>query len=95
MRGRPQSNLRRLLPNRVLVAYPYRAFLVVLPIGPFSVWQRLSGTVFSAGAGSFNLATGAFTRTGVAINQIGIYGVDSIIMASVRAAPAAIEQVNP
>jgi hypothetical protein len=63
------------------------SFLVVSPIGPFSGWQRINGTVFSAGAGSFNLATGVFTRSGPAINQLAIYTTDAAIMASVRAAP--------
>lgn len=65
-----------------------RSFLLVQPLGPFSAWQRLNGTVFSAGAGSFNLATGAFTRTGPAVNQLAIYGIDSAVMATMRAAPA-------
>jgi len=41
-------------------------------MGIFSGWQRLSGTVFSEGAGFFNLATGTFTRTGAATNQLAI-----------------------
>lgn len=61
------------------------SFLVVSPIGPFSGWQRLSGAVFSAGAGSFNLTTGAFTRSGAALNQLVIHGIDSAIVASLRA----------
>lgn len=65
-----------------------RSFLVVSPLGPFSAWQRINGTVFSAGAGSFNLTTGVFTRSGPAVNQIAIYSIDTAIMASVRAAPA-------
>lgn len=71
-----------------------RSFLVVSPIGPFSAWQRVNGTVFSAGAGSFNLATGAFTRSGAAVNQIAIYGTDAAIMASVRALSAIEQQSN-
>ncbi len=63
------------------------SFLVVSPMGPFSAWQRINGTVFSAGTGSFNLATGVFTRSGPAVNQIAIYTIDTAIMASVRAAP--------
>ncbi|HKU39421.1 MAG TPA: hypothetical protein VJR89_14785 [Polyangiales bacterium] len=74
-----------LLPSRA-----NSAFLLVQPIGPFSAWQRLSGTVFSAGAGTVNLATGSFTRTGPAVNQIVVYGFDSLIMATARSAPAAI-----
>jgi hypothetical protein len=72
-----------LLPSRA-----NRAFLLVNPIGPFSAWQRLNGTVFSAGAGTFNLATGAFTRSGNAVNQLFLYGFDSMIMATARSAAA-------
>jgi hypothetical protein len=68
-----------------------RAFLVVQPMGPMTAWQRLGGTVFSAGAGTLNLQTGVFTRTGVAINQLGIYGTDMAIMTTVRAAPGLID----
>ena len=75
-----------LLPSRA-----NSSFLVVQSIGPFSGWQRLSGTVFSAGAGTFNLATGTFTRTGVAVNQLLIYGTDAAIMATVRGAPGVID----
>lgn len=75
-----------LLPSRA-----NSSFLLVQPIGPFSAWQRLSGTVFSAGAGTFNLATGTFTRTGVATNQLLIYGTDAAIMAAVRGSPGAID----
>jgi hypothetical protein len=67
------------------------AFLVVQPIGPFSLWQRMSGTVFSAGVGSLNLETGVFTRTGAAVNQLTIYGFDSLAMAAVRATPGLVE----
>jgi hypothetical protein len=72
-----------------------RSFLVVSRIGPFSAWQRLSGTVFSAGAGSFNLATGVFTRTGPAMNQLAIYGVDSAIVASLRVPADVNAAVDP
>jgi hypothetical protein len=71
------------------------AFLMAQPIGPLSAWQRVSGTVFSAGAGSFNLETGVFTRSGFAVNQLlGIYGTDVAIMAAVRAAPQLIKRNN-
>lgn len=63
------------------------SFVVVQPIGVFSAWQRLSGTVFSAGTGMFNLSTGAFTRTGVAANQLVIYSLDAAMMAGVRSGP--------
>jgi hypothetical protein len=65
---------------------------MVSPIGPFSAWQRINGTVFSAGAGFFNLETGVFTRTGAAVNQIVVYGTDAAVMATVRAAPEIIEK---
>ena len=61
------------------------------PLGPFSAWQRLSGTVFSAGTGTFNLTTGAFTRTGAAVNQLVVYGTDMAIMTTLRAAPPLVE----
>jgi hypothetical protein len=68
---------------------------MVQPIGPFSAWQRVNGAVFSAGAGSFNLQTGVFTRTGVAVNQIAIYGFDATVMATIRAAPPLINGIAP
>jgi len=71
------------------------SFLVVSRIGPFSAWQRLNGTVFSAGAGSFNLATGVFTRTGSAMNQLVIYGIDSAIVASLRVPADVNTAVDP
>jgi hypothetical protein len=69
-------------------------FLMVQPIGPFSAWQRISGTVYSAGAGSFNLGTGVFTRSGPAINQLAIYGTDMAVMATMRAAPAVMDRMS-
>jgi len=79
--GRPASEMMEaiLLPSEAS-----ESFIVVSPLGPFSGWQRLSGAVFSAGAGTFNLTTGVFTRTGVAANQLFVYGIDSAIMASMR-----------
>jgi hypothetical protein len=65
------------------------AFLVARPLGPLSLWQRVNGTVFSAGAGSFNLTTGVFTRTGAAVNQLAIYGLDSGLVSLMRV-PAAV-----
>ncbi len=65
------------------------SFLAVSRIGPFTAWQQLNGTVFSAGTGSFNLATGVFTRTGPAVNQLVLYGIDSAVVASMRV-PAAV-----
>jgi hypothetical protein len=72
-----------------------RSFVVVQPMGPLSLWQRLNGTVFSAGTGMFNLSTGVFTRTGAASHQIGIYAVDSAIMATVRATPGTLDVIFP
>jgi hypothetical protein len=37
----------------------------------------------------FNLSTGTFTRTGVAVNQLVIYSTDAAAMAAARAAPGA------
>lgn len=71
------------------------SFVVVQPMGVFSAWQRLNGTVFSAGTGMFNLSTGAFTRTGVAANQLVIYSTDAAAMAMVRAAPGAMDIAFP
>jgi hypothetical protein len=68
-----------------------RAFVMVQPMGIFSTWQRLNGTVFSAGTGMFNLSTGAFTRTGLAMNQLVIYSTDAAVMATVRAVPGALD----
>lgn len=77
-----------LLPSRA-----NSAFLVVQPIGPMSLWQRLSGTVFSAGAGSLNLETGVFTRTGAAVNQLTVFGIDTAAMVSVRATPGLVDSL--
>jgi hypothetical protein len=66
-----------------------RAFLVIQPVGPFSIWQRSFGTVYSAGAGAFNLTTGTFSRMGAATNQLFIYGLDSAIIATLRTPAAA------
>lgn len=71
------------------------SFVMVQPMGLFSAWQRVNGTVFSAGTGMFNLSTGAFTRTGVAVNQLVIYSTDAAAMATVRAAPGALDIAFP
>jgi hypothetical protein len=71
------------------------SFVMVQPMGLFSAWQRVNGTVFSAGTGMFNLSTGAFTRTGVGINQLVIYSTDAAAMAVVRAAPGAADVAFP
>lgn len=68
-----------LLPSRA-----NEAFLLIHPLGPFSAWQRISGAVYSAGAGTLNLQTGVFTRAGPALNQLAIYGFDTAVMATVR-----------
>ena len=64
------------------------AFRVPGVIGPFTTWQRLSGTVYSAGAGTINMTTGAFTRTGAAWNQIFIYSFDATLTSTLHLAPA-------
>lgn len=71
------------------------SFVMVQPMGLFSAWQRVNGTVFSAGTGMFNLSTGTFTRTGVAVNQLVIYSTDAAAMATVRAAPGALDVAFP
>jgi hypothetical protein len=71
------------------------SFVMVQPMGLFSAWQRVNGTVFSAGTGMFNLSTGAFTRTGVGVNQLVIYSTDAAAMAMVRAAPGAADVAFP
>lgn len=71
------------------------SFVMVQPMGLFSAWQRVNGTVFSAGTGMFNLSTGAFTRTGVGVNQLVIYSTDAAAMAIVRAAPGAADIALP
>ncbi|SNX67457.1 RHS repeat-associated protein [Cereibacter ovatus] len=75
-------------PNVLLI--PERAagaFQTPTVIGPMTAWQRMSGTVHSVGAGEINLATGLFTRTGAATNQIVIQGIDVTMVAGVRATP--------
>jgi hypothetical protein len=64
------------------------AFRVPAVVGPMTAWQRAAGTVFTPGAGSINLATGAFTRTGIAWNQwLFYYGVDAYVNFTLRSAP--------
>jgi hypothetical protein len=64
------------------------AFRVPAVVGPFSAWQRATGTVYSAGAGTINLTTGAFTRVGPATNQLVIYGLDAATTTSFQVLPA-------
>jgi Protein of unknown function (DUF4225) len=99
-RARGFSILARtgLMPQRAtdVILLPSRAngsFLLVQPMGVFSGWQRVMGTVYSAGAGTFNLATGTFTRSGAAVNQVAVYGIDSMIMAMARGRAAAEDLV--
>ena len=60
------------------------AFRIPAVVGPFTAWPRAFGTVYTAGAGSINLTTGVFTRTGPAWNQIFLYGVDASFNALAR-----------
>ncbi|MFD1322658.1 SpvB/TcaC N-terminal domain-containing protein [Micromonospora sonneratiae] len=65
-----------------------QALRTPVPIGPGTLWQRLSGTQFSKGAGSINLSTGAFTQTGVAWTQWKWSLFDAWLMGWLRATPA-------
>jgi len=60
------------------------AFSRPIPIGPITLWQRLMGQQFTA-AGSLNLVTGAFTRTGVNWNQVLFYGADATVVGATAA----------
>jgi hypothetical protein len=51
--------------------------------------------MYSAGAGSINLTTGVFTRTGPAVNQLVIYGLDATITTTALATPAVVESLLP
>ncbi|AUX43625.1 toxin [Sorangium cellulosum] len=63
------------------------AFRVPTVIGPATAWQRLSGTVYTAGAGSIDLTTGVFTRLGPATNQLFFYGFDATVVAIAKTGP--------
>jgi hypothetical protein len=81
-----------------VVAVPNAAgqFLrVPMPIGPITGWQRLFGTVYTAGAGSINLSTGLFTRTGIGWNQVKLLTIDGAIMWSLRGAPGILPDPEP
>jgi RHS repeat-associated protein len=81
-----------------VVAVPNAAgqFLrVPIPIGPITGWQRLSGTVYTPGAGSIDLSTGLFTRTGVGWNQVKLLTIDGAIMWSLRGAPGILPDPEP
>lgn len=54
------------------------AFSRVVPIGPMTTWQRLTGQQYTA-RGIMDLSIGGFTRTGVNWNQVGIYATDAAI----------------
>ena len=54
------------------------AFSRPIPMGPMTLWQRLTGQQFTA-AGSIDMATGAFTRTAANWNQVGIYAFDASV----------------
>lgn len=80
-----------LLPSQATTPVPISeaalgAFRVPAVVGPATLWQRFSGTVYSAGAGSVNLATGAFTRTGLPIKQLQWYGLDALMNFTARTA---------
>lgn len=55
------------------------AFSQVVPTGPFTAWQRLMGTQYTA-RGTLDLSTGAFTRTGVNWNQVGWHAADAVVV---------------
>lgn len=54
------------------------AFSKVIPVGPMTTWQRLTGQQYTA-RGILDLNTGSFTRSGVNWNQVRIYGIDAAI----------------
>jgi RHS repeat-associated protein len=85
-----QANAAILLPDAAAAAFRTPAVL-----GPFTAWQRLMGTAFTEGAGSINLATGAFTRTGPATNQLVIYGIDTLFTTGRLAEPGAAAAGDP
>ncbi len=58
------------------------AFSKVIPIGPFTGWQRATGQQYTA-RGILDLNMGAFSRTGVNWNQVGIYSFDAAVTGSV------------
>jgi hypothetical protein len=60
------------------------AFSRAIPIGPITLWQRLTGAQFTA-AGSIDMASGAFTRAGMNWNQVGIYAFDASVTTTVGA----------
>jgi hypothetical protein len=71
------------------------AFRVPAVVGPATAWQRLSGTVLTPGAGSVNLLTGAFTRTGIGWNQAKLNVIDSAIAWALRSQSALDMPADP
>ena len=63
------------------------AFRVPVVVGPTTLWQRAMGTVYTAGGGSINMVTGAFTKTGPAWNQLEFLAIDFAVNAAMRVAP--------
>ena len=61
-----------------------QAFRIPTVVGPMSGWQRATGAVYSAGAGTIDLATGTANFTGPALNQWFVYGIDSVINGGLR-----------
>jgi hypothetical protein len=73
-----------LLPSSYEAAVPISeaaqgAFSSVAPIGPITGWQAFFGQAYTQ-AGSLNLATGAFTQTGLNWGQLAFYGLDASIV---------------
>ena len=68
------------------------AFRSPAVVGPITTWQRASRAYYSAGAGSVNLTTGVFTRTGPAVNQLIFYGTDVAITTSVNIIPPLLSE---
>lgn len=55
------------------------AFSQVTPVGLLTGWQRITGQAYTAG-GSLNLATGAFTQTGVNWGQVTFQTLDAMLV---------------
>ena len=70
------------------------AFRVPAVVGPMTAWQRLGGSVYTAGAGTIDLATGAFTRTGIGWNQLQLYGLDALMNFTLRTIPLLDNRAN-
>jgi RHS repeat-associated protein len=59
-------------------------FSKVIPIGPYTGWQRFMGHQYTA-RGTLDLNTGNFARTGVNWSQVKNYGADVIIDTGITA----------